>query len=390
MGIRKALAWVASLASLAAIAGGAVVVACGPASFPDEDLVSSVRILASRSDQPYAKPGATVRSQILAVDARPDASSNEPMKIFWLPFVCINPPNDAYYACFAAFEGAAATAMQYGTRDGGASRELNTAISAWDGGPEAGVAPGAGFGLGGAGQHGSLTSIPAGVDISPYLIQGPRVVFQLPADIVSAHPAVKGGTQYGLAVVFNIACGGHVEIVPLDPTNPDPEQIPFGCFNAQHQQVSADDYVIGYTEVFAYTSLTNDNPIISSFSFAGNTVYLDAGVTQPVFFPHCAAKKCPNEYAITGIPDASWELDPQDSTDGGPLHEQIWVDYYSTIGSLSDEAILVFDPSLGRITKPPEQENVQGVTTRQHGTLWAVAHDNRGGAAWITVPLRAE
>jgi hypothetical protein len=375
------------------IAFACALVACGPLDFPDESLINSVRILASRSDQPYAKPGATVRSQVLAVDARPDASGNEPMRIFWLPFVCINPPNDAYYACFSEFEQNPSEVDQYRAADGGGGGSIIGAISAWDGGAEAGVGGGLGlFADGGESAHASLASIPSGVDISPYLIQGTRVVFHLPSNIVATHPPTKGVTPYGLAVLFNIACAGHVELVPLDPTNPNPEQIPFGCFNSQHQQVSADDYVIGYTEVFAYDTLTNHNPVIGSFSFRDAGVPLDAGYAAAVDFPHCTddnTSKCPDNHAITGIPDASWELDPQDSSDAGPLREQVWVDYYSTIGTLSDEAILIFDPVLGRVTAP-EQENLSSITKKQHGTLWAVAHDNRGGASWITVPLNAQ
>ena len=91
---------------------------CSPSDFDPAMLIESVRILASRSDQPYAKPGATVHSQVLAVDGRPDASSNEPMRVFWLPFVCVNPPNDAFYACFSQFESSGASIEQAGTEPG--------------------------------------------------------------------------------------------------------------------------------------------------------------------------------------------------------------------------------------------------------------------------------
>jgi hypothetical protein len=373
--------------------------ACGPSGFTDSTVVSSVRILASRSDQPYARPGATVRSQVLAVDGRPDGgadgASNEPMQVYWLPFVCVNPPNDAFYACFSAFEPNPSGVEQYGEStgdgglDGGGMAMISGAISAWDGGPEAGV--GATLPVGGGMGGGSLPSIPTGVDISQFLIQGPRAVFHLPSDIVSSHRHVKGAAYpYGLAVVFNIACAGHVEVIALDAGNANPEQIPFGCFNAQGQQLPASDYVIGYTEVFAYDSLSNTNPVISSLSFRDASVPLDGSSSATVSFPHCTdsnTNDCPDNYAIVGVPDASWELDPQDpGPDGGPAHEEVWVDYYATIGSLSDDAILVFDPSLGRI-KAPHQEDLQSVTQKQQGTMWAIVHDNRGGASWITVPL---
>jgi len=382
----------AGLAGL--LAAASCLAACGPSDFDPSTLIESVRILASRSDQPFAKPGATVRSQVLAVDGRPDASSNEPMRVFWLPFVCVNPPNDAYYACFSQFEANPTAVAQKGGKMGngtGTSATIVGSISSWDGGVDASVSSGLGS-LGGAlADGGSLASIPTGVDISAYLVQGPRAVFQLPSDIVTAHPVVTGAAfPYGLAVVFNIACAGHVEVIPLDPSNPNPEQIPVGCFNAQHQQLTANDYVLGYTEVFAYTTLTNANPVIQSFSFRGHRLSIDGGVTPTASVPVCNGKSCADNFAIVDVPDASWERDPQNpgGPDGGPLGEQVWVDYYATMGSLSEEAILIFDPATGRVT-PPHQESLQSVTSKQTGTMWAVVHDNRGGAAWITVPLNA-
>ena len=399
--VRFALASILGAATL----GGAVVVACGPSGFPDDNIISSVRILASRSDQPYANPGptgVTVRSEVLAIDGRPDASGNEPMRVFWLPFVCINPPNDAFYACFAEFEANASSVQQYGatgvsgqSSTSGTSATISGAISAWDGGPEAGVGPSVGLGIGGdggLGLEGGLAAIPAGTDLSPFLVQGAKAVFHLPADIVSAHPPVKGATQYGLAIIFNIACAGHVELIPLDPTNPNPEQIPFGCFNSQHQQLTASDYVIGYTEVFAYASLTNKNPVISSFSYRGQALGIDGGVTAPLSVQPCASngKNCPDgSTTIVGVPDASWELDPQDpGPDGGSLGEQVWVDYYSSIGTLTEDAILIFDPVEGRVV-PHSQESFQ-TSGSGSGTMWAVVHDNRGGASWISVPVHSQ
>src|SRR5215471_4846300 len=74
-------------------------VACGVGDFDPASKVDSVRILALRADEPYAKPGDAVHLEVLAVDQRADRS--RPMTIYWIPFVCLNPPNDAYYACFA-------------------------------------------------------------------------------------------------------------------------------------------------------------------------------------------------------------------------------------------------------------------------------------------------
>lgn len=381
--------------TLAVLAAGTG--ACGPTGFDPSNLIESVRILATRSDRPYAKPGATVHSEVLAVDGRQDAGPTaEPMTVYWLPLVCINPPNDDFYACFSGFESQAARASQAGLgADGGGSATISFAISAWDGGVEAGVSPGLGAGLGGVTGGGSLKSIPAGVDLTPYVVVGPRATFGLPTDIISSHKAVKGAARpYGLAVVFNVACAGHLEIVPLDPSNPDPEQVPIGCFNAQRTQLTANDYVIGYTEIFSYADLSNQNPVISGLAFRDAGVPLDGAAEVGVSFPHCGlsdTSKCPTYDMVASVPDASFERDPQDTlpSDGGPLGEEVWIDYYTTLGSLNGSAILVFDPNNGRI-KPPHPENIQAGSTAQHGSLWAVIHDNRGGASWITVALDAK
>jgi hypothetical protein len=377
---------------------GALALACGPAGFPDQNIVTSVRILAARSDLPYAPPGATVHTEVLAVDGR-DGSAKVPMRVYWLPFVCVNPPNDAYYACFAALEpNPSGVAQRGGAGAGGqdgSTAALSFAIAPWDGGPEASVPPGRALAGNGATlpDGGLLALIPPGKDISSLLVSGSRVVFDLPTDIVSSHVPVKGATfPYGLAVVFNIACAGHVQVIALDAGNAAPLQIPFGCFDSQGNPVSADDYVIGYAEVYAFapsSHVTNKNPVISSFSFAGKGVPIDAGTSAPVSVIQCdAGDKCGDATTIVGVPDASWEPDPQDpGPDGGPLGEQIWVDYYSSFGSLKEDAILIFDPVEGRVV-PPHQEDFYSQTS-QKGTMWAVVHDNRGGAAWLTVPIQA-
>ena len=371
-----------------AVGVAAVLASCAPAGFDPQSLIESVRILASRSDQPYAKPGATVRSEVLAVDERPDAAGNEPMQVYWLPLLCINPPNDAYYGCFSGLKVSGSDAAA-APDAGGPPATLSGKISAWDGGLDAAVAAG-GLGIGDGGG-GSLGSLPTGVDLDAFLIKGSRVVFQLPGDIISSHPVVKGTpTPYGVAIAFNIACAGHIEAVAPVAGSLNPIQTVIGCFNAQHQQLNADNYVIGYTEVFAYTTLTNKNPVITAFDYQDASLPIDGGVTSGISMALCpdASTKCPNLMIGVDVPDASQEPDPQNpGPDGGPLGEQVWVDFYTTMGSLGDDAILLFDPTVGRVT--PQTTSIQAPGTAQSGMLWAVVHDNRGGAAWVTVPAVA-
>ena len=87
---------------LAVAAAGAVVaalgVACGGAGFDPKSKVDSVRLFAARADKLYAKPGETVSLEVLAFDGR--AKPARPMRHYFLPFVCLNPPADQYFGCF--------------------------------------------------------------------------------------------------------------------------------------------------------------------------------------------------------------------------------------------------------------------------------------------------
>ena len=58
---------------------------------------------------------------------------------------------------------------------------------------------------------------------------------------------------------------------------------------------------------------------------------------------------------------------------------------WNIAGKFDDEARLLFDTREGRVT---DNENIFRATKDvADGTLWAVVHDNRGGATWIIVPL---
>jgi hypothetical protein len=89
------------------------------------------------------------------------------------------------------------------------------------------------------------------------------------------------------------------------------------------------------------------------------------------------------------VPDSSWALNPLDlGSNGQPVHEQIWVDYYWTAGAFTDDSRLIYDPVAGAVGDaavsliPPQKAT--------KGTFWAVVHDNRGGVSWNAVPFRVE
>jgi hypothetical protein len=359
-------------AGLALAASAAWLVSCGPTGFADEALVNGVRILATRADLPYAKPGDTVTLSVLAVDGRTRAPGQEPMVVYWFPvalappfsrplppedFVCEDPANDAYYACFSSLVAL----------------------------------------LGDAGAK----VIAPGVDLSSFVPKGPTFSVPLSSDIITKHPPVQGTDPYGMAIVFNMACAGHPELLAPNSSDRSFNQVPIGCFDKNGNRLDSDSYVVGYTTIYAYDALTNANPVISHMVYQGND--MDGGfvgdsstarvpfVDGDIAVDPCAetnTKDCPTYSFDLVVPSSSWEVDPQNHPNGQPLHEQIWVDYYWTTGTFSDDSRLVYDPAQGYVGKTA----VSWTAPADAGpaTFWAVVHDNRGGVAWDVVPFKVQ
>lgn len=343
---------------------------CAPSGFADPTLVQTVRILASGADQPYAAPGADVTVNVLAYDGR--KTQTEPMTMYWLPFVCENPLDDAYYACFQQFASEAA-----GSYDGGAPRG------------DAGAGAGKFIGPGG------VLQVPT----------GPNYSFQMPSDAVTSHPTVPGTpVPYGLAIIFNVACAGHLQLVPIDPSNQNPQTVPIGCFDSNGNQLGPDDWVFGFTRIYSYDKIKNANPVISYVDVGGKhlPVTPQPGAPQVYTAPACnSGTGCLSMPVCTSggsnchvqmgpvVPESSWEVNPElNDMNGKPLHEQLWVDFYSSLGSVQDEARLLYDPVTGSVGDPSHTDTTfEGPSTAGTGNVWMIVHDSRGGAAWVTIPL---
>jgi hypothetical protein len=366
-----------ALGRLVLALGGWTSSSCAPSGFPDASLVTSVRILASSADQPYAKPRAMVNVQVLAYDGR--TTKPEPMTVRWLPFVCKDPPGDAYYACFGQLAGGGP-----GAADGGAPA-APVVLAACDGG--SGSPAGAAGGL------------QPGVDLTPFLPSGDCASFMMPFDIITARDGPQPPVPYGLAILFNIACAGHVELVPLDPDNV--QAPPIGCFDAQHNRLGPNDYVIGFTRVYAYDQTPNSNPVIDAIHVEG-AVYAgpDGGPipdqmlsinpdrTTATITPDCSSGKCASIHLGPVVPPSSQEVDDTAST---PQKEQIWAQFFSTFGSFGDDVRLLYDVSGPVSRSGSDQENqFQAPDQPGDGMIWIIVHDNRGGANWAAVPVKVQ
>ncbi len=378
------VAWsVAGLGAAIALAA-----ACGPSGFQSETVIDSVRVLASRvdADDSYAKPGDVVTLETLTVDGRKDKTP--PAVTYWIPFVCTNPVDDLYYACFAPFLGADA-----GTGGGAAIPSFDAGAAEDAGGAtDASAGSDGGAGAGDASAPPVLTPVipigalagllTPGTDITPYLPTGP-FTFQIPANIIAGHQVEQGIDPYGLAIVFNIACAGHVKVVGVSAAN-GPQQVPIGCFDDAGNALGPDDYVIGFTRVYVSTTKANANPRIAGFLFNGTeSTTNDAGTANPspisVTIPACHGS-CDAVNIDMDVPTSSWS----------PGAKSIWVDYYAAGGSVSGEARLLYDISAGKTADPKNPITYQPPDDPGPATIWAVVHDSMDGVTWLQVNVVAK
>lgn len=315
------------------LALGLAALACGGSDFDPQNMVQGVRILSTRADKPYAKPGESVSLEMLVADGRKDTS--RPLKVLWFPFVCTNPPGDAYFGCFA---------------------------------------PGAGAG--------AIAGLPKGVDLSSVLPNGTSYTFQMPDNAVQPH---KGSAEpYGISFVFNIACAGRLVVTEIDASK-GPQGVPLACVDEAGSPLGPDDYVIGYTRVFSYATRSNANPQIEQLTFDGLPVDPAQGVTVAP----CAAaeaKDCPEHAIDVTLKAGAQEVNGNEKgADGTPLKEVVWATYYTTAGRFESDARLLFDSREGAVSG--SKNKYFGKSEARSANLWVVVKDNRGGTDWLTIPL---
>jgi hypothetical protein len=317
---------------------------CSPAAFESQTIVDTVRIFASRASEPHAKPGDTVKLEVLAYDGRPNPP--EPMTIYWLPIACVNPAGDAYYACFGP---------------SGAGGNVADAGESSDAG-------------------GGFNALGPGANQSTILASGSSFSYKIPPNVIIPRTGVS--PSYGLIILFNFACGGHIELLPIDANNNNPQQIPFGCFDKMHNQLGADAFVFGFTRVYAYDNPLEDNPKITSVDVSSHSlaVDFDSGTSAPFTVPLCASSNCPH-HPIGPVVGPSM-----------PSGKQVWADYFSTIGTFTSEARLLYDPMATLNIPSGTDDNfiapsdLSGAPAKNF--IWIVVHDDQGGADWVTVPLQ--
>lgn len=352
-----------------ALLGALGAVACGPGFKPGSEL-NSLRVLAVQKDEPYAKPGDTVSLAMLWDDASPKAP--RPVTIAWVSG-CDNPPGDEYYACFSQLAASGGLSGLGGS--GGAS----------------------GAGAGASGAAGSSGAAGTGASGGVSFGLGNTFSVKIPDDIISSRPppASPNEPPYGLAYVFFAACAGRLGPAPTGQAL----TFPIGCYDSNGNALGSDDFVAGYTGIYAYQKFTNKNPEVDGFKFDGKQTTPDCigracltaspvsgacGDAGIVCVSSCAAdgaSSCPGHAIAPIVPRSSAEPDGVAIAQGQNLQEQMWIDYYVDGGSVDSQARLLNDATSGwnsdygtTFRAPKKSGPVQ---------IWAVVHDNRGGVDWV-------
>lgn len=331
------------LSTIALAAATALSLPSCSGNFDPASKIQSVRVLGLRADKPYAKPGDTVNLEMLAVDRRKEP--DRPMTIYWVPLVCTNPPNDAYYGCFTA----------------------RTQLTGPNG--EAGVPGGVSVGAG---------------DVTGLLPKGSTFSYTIPSNAVSTHAPVPGaGGRYGLSIVFYLACAGRVRFATRDEASANPQQVPLFCVDDEGNRLGADDYVLGFWRTYVYDDRPNANPVIEGVRVNGEAMDPD----KPIVITACQAAKpqgCPSAKVDVVVPPSSQEEKPYDAD---APRERVWVTAFADVGDLASSTRLLYDTKIGAIPDNPIEVRGDFDDVGKSGTLWLVVRDNRGGTTWTSSPL---
>ncbi len=351
-------------AVLALLAAG-----CAPAFDPVTEL-KTLRVLGVQKDKPYAKLGETVTLRMLWHDGSPDLPRD--VKRAWLVapgpsgelLPCVNPPGDLYYACFGQFAAA---------------------VSALNGG----VLP----------QEPFEIPLPDTDEVTVGLED-----FNDENGAGIYVPRGPGQPAYGLAYVFFAVCAGERFVFDFSLL----PGLPFSCLDANGGAVGPEGFVAGYSAIYAFENqYENKNPVISGFKFQGAEVTPDctgaACIGLPIMEPDCSVpgtacvQACPedgepecDEYKIEAVVDRSSVEDDVVSREvyNAAFQEQLWTSVYVDHGSVAPAVKLVNDAVTGWNDK--QELDFRAPKATGPVAIWAVVHDNRGGAEFVRFTVKVE
>jgi hypothetical protein len=403
----------------------AVVLGCSP-DFAAPNELRTLRVLGVKKDDPYARPNPTAASagtsdyqpdNVVDMtlgwdDAREVSARSGPIERRWFAG-CENPAGDSYFACqlgvwlaFRAYEELGPSSLSDGE-----TWKVGDADQAGRASLLESVAP----------------SVPEAVRAAylptlDMLTVGAGDQFSLPVSptIIQRHepPADPDMAPYGVSYVFFTVCDGRLGIAEPWRGEVDVSAIvadatrgfPLACYDRDTGEVRGpDDYVAGFSVVYAFDELVNRNPVARGFEIDGQAVPekdlcigetcrhdADAsaaaddvcGDPEAIHVARCATKgggACPS-LEVTVVVDESEnsEVDTGASMvekGGSELLEQMWIRYYTDAGQLDRVVRRLQDATLGWFDGHEAKWTVP--KSRGQAILWSVVYDNRGGMDWV-------
>jgi len=326
---------------------------CSPElELPSE--IKGLRVLAVQKSLPYAKPGETVTLRMLWHDGMRRGTRPS---ILWLPG-CVNPAGDLYYGCFPQLA------------------DLFSKLGSGEP-PPPGFAP--------------------GVDTDTFDFTLPTTILDRPRPLDPTQP------PYGIAFIFFMTCMG--DFAPAETSGQ--LVFPIACKSkTTGETLGSNDFVAGFSAIYAYDNFQNANPQITGFRFKDgdvptNRLCIGAACVNNESPPTdlvCGQDPCVNACADDGdescpgtaiqpiVPESSSEVDQISlQTRGRNYREQMWINYYVDRGGVKSEARLFSDALKGPISdygtlfRAPKEPGPVNV--------FAVVHDNRGGVEWARTTI---
>jgi hypothetical protein len=223
--------------------------------------------------------------------------------------------------------------------------------------------------------------------------------FRVPDDIVSGRPppADPGIQPYGLSFVFFAACAGELRL-----ETDDDSRFPLACYDDDGNRVDSERFVAGYSQVFTYEGVSNDNPRIEGIVVDGKRLddaQYCVGQACETLTPEPArdcepdvpsVKACDDEdsgncdsfeFHVVVDEDAVERDDVLSSSEGDDIDEQMWVNYHTDRGSMKFDVALVNDANAGfnqhrsRNSQPPRCRDP--LTSGRSSATIAVAANGR-------------
>ena len=189
-----------------------------------------------------------------------------------------------------------------------------------------------------------------------------------------------------------------------------PNTFPLACYTDSARLLGPDQFVAGYSTLYGYADVRNDNPVVlgmkvdnSEFELPGEgpvcvgdqCVGGDSPSDELLSSEDCAdyaacvptcdegnPEKCPS-YEVALLLDGS---DVEINELSG-RSEQMWVQYYTSAGSLDGDVKLVNDPATGFNDDVPCE--LRAPEEAGPFFVWGVVHDARGGVNWARAAVLA-